>query len=183
MIFTYPKHTSVVSGTVVMAVDDVYQLFPITKKFYAIHRNGIVTEEHYTSFTMRKSVSRGAKTDLIYGLPDNARDVVVFHMNTKETNTLRISRILTPESLGQLRTVPVGQMAILGVYPIKTKTIMLNIPEDCRSASAMEFLRISNIKKLFETRENNLVLSITKTSKDVKVIRDKNCRNMYSLTF
>ena len=174
--------TSVMETSIIQTVQG-YTLCPITRTFYAIHKNGSITEEHVDSFSKRKSVSRGAKSDLVYGLPNKTKDLVVFHMNDKDPNTLRIDRILTNEGLGSIKFVPVGERYILGIYPIKTKDIILNIPEKCRKSSSMEYLKIHDVKSLFKDRNNNLMFSISKTAKDVKFIRDKRVKSMYTLQF
>ena len=165
----------------VVDVTPNHTLCPISKIFYAIHRNGAVTEENYTSFSIRKSVSKGARTDLIYGLPNKSKDLVVFHMNTKEPNCIRADRIINEKGLGVLRTVPSGEMVILGIYPIKTKELILNIPEKCRKNSAMEHLVIHNLKSFFDGKKDNLMFNMGRSSKDYKFERDHQVRTLYSL--
>lgn len=174
--------TCVMESSIIQTVQG-YTLCPITRTFYAIHRNGSITEEHVDSFSKRKSVSRGAKSDLVYGLPNKTKDLVVFHMNDRDPNVLRVDRILTEDGLGSVKFVPVGKRHILGIYPIKTKDIILNIPESCRKSSTMEYLKIHDLKSLFHDRNNNLMFSISKTTKDVKFLRDKQVRSMYHLQF
>lgn len=164
----------------VLDVSADYLLCPISKTFYAIHRNGTVTEEQYTSFSIRKSVSKGSRTDLIYGVPNKVKDIVVFHMNTKDLNCIRADRILSGNDLGKLRTVPSGEMIILGIYNLKTKGLILNIPEKCRKNSSMEHLIIRNLSQFFE-KKDNLTLPIGKSSKEFKFVRNNKVRTLYSL--
>ena len=158
-----------------------YTLCPVTKTFYGIHFNGDITVESTSSYTTRKSVCSGRKTDLIYGLPKFTKDAIVFHMNSAEPNVLRADRILIDENtLGNLGTVPTGKTQILGVWPFKSDFVMLNVPEDCIKSRLMEFLKITNVSKLFGNN-TRCVLNLTKNSDGRKFVRHSDIRTMYLL--
>lgn len=144
-----------------------YNLFPITKTFYAIHRNGRVTKEDYTNYTIRKNISKGAKTDIIHALPGNSEDVVVFHMNDSDPNILRIDRILRQGDgdLGRVVTVPSGKTHVLGVFPVSTKEIYLNIPDECTKNIVVNHLVVKQIQALFKrTASDTNWLDLNKSS-------------------
>ena len=141
-----------------------FTICPITKTFYAIHRNGKVTQEIVYTFSIRKTISKGAKTDLIFGLPEKTKDVVVIHMNTTDINSLRIDRILLPHDMGNLKTVPIGDMFILGIYPIDTAEIYVNIPESCTKNIVMNHLVVKNIAAMFKDGKNHQWISLSKSA-------------------
>lgn len=157
-----------------------FTLCPITKEFYGIHRNGSVTLEKVDNYSIRKTVCSGAKTDLIYALPSNAKNLIVVHANTEEINEIRIDKILT-DKLSVLKTLPTGEMSILGIYPENTKRVVLNIPSKFRKNIGMEHLIIENINGLVQHKPNT-ILSLSKSSGISKQIkRDSAVRSLYYL--
>ena len=159
-----------------------WSIFPISKNFYAIHRDGKITKEVYTDYSIRKTVSCGAKTDIVYGLPNTSKNMIVFYMHTSETNTLRVSWILRDDDTGELNTVPAGDLIILGVYNIRHKEVCLNIPGNCVKSIAIEFLIIKNIKELFSDGNFNQFIDLNKSSNISKRLkRDPQVRTLYRL--
>ena len=159
-----------------------WKLFPISKTFYAIHRDGSVTKELYTDYSIRKTVSCGAKTNIVYGLPNTCKDMIVFYMHTSEPNTLRVSWILHDGVLGKLATVPTGELIILSVCSIKHKEVCLNIPSECTKLVNIDFLIIKNIKELFTEGKSKLIIDLNKSS-DIskKLKRHPQVRTLYML--
>lgn len=157
---------------------------PISKHFYAVHKNGTITEEDYTNFTVRKSLAAGAKSDVIYGLPSKSSDLVAFHMNSSEPNILRIDRILSPKGLGRLRIVPAGKRYLLGFFSIKQKEILLNIPDECRKNVIIDHLLITDIAKIFEDGDDHHILDVNKTSALAKKLkRNSEVKSLFTLDF
>lgn len=156
-------------------------LCPISKSFYAVHRNGSVTAEVYTDYSIRKTACKGAKTDLVYGLSGKLTDVIVVHMNSKDPNTLRIDHILQPGKLGNLKLVPAGKTHILCVVPFNTKEIFLNIPEDCRKGTTMEHLIVTDLKNIFKEPGDNKSLNLLRNNDGYKFKRDSETRSLYFL--
>lgn len=175
------QNTCIVERSVTGVYGD-FTLCPISKTFYALHRNGAVTEENSSSFSIRKTISKGAKTDLIYGLQNKVSDLVVFHMNTSDINTLRVDRIIRADGLGSLKTVPTGNMQILGIYPIRTKEIYLNIPDDCKKNVAMDHLVIRNISAMFGDNKNHHTINLGKTTGfNKRFKRNPSVRTLFTL--
>ena len=180
-ILTMDKKTN--STSVVEVKDNInynasFTICPVSKHFYAIHKNGKITEDSVDKYTLRKTISKGARTDLIYALPDKYTDVVVFHMNPTFPNNLRADRILKDNSkLGCLKTTPTGSTIILAICPIKQNEIYLNIPHSCTKINSIEFLCIKNIKKLF-TESDNILIPL---NKNIKLKRNSNVRTLYTL--
>jgi hypothetical protein len=158
-----------------------FTICPITKSFYAIHRNGSISIEDTDSYSARKTVSRGARTDLIYGFPDKTNDLVVFHMNTTDTNIVRADRILREDGLGSCKAVPTGKMIILGIYPIRAKSLYLNIPESCRKNVAVEHLFIKDVEQLFPKGQNHRCVNLSKANGGCKLKRNSDVKTLFSL--
>ena len=178
-----PDNSTCVVERAVEGVYEGYKLFPISKTFYAIHRNGTITQENYQDFAIRKSVSKGARTDVVYALPDKTSDMVVFQMSTSSPNILRINRILYDDKLNKIITSPSGKLCILGIYSYKSKQIILNIPASCRKSSAIEQLIVENVSSLFPKDKDNLMINLGKlsTDKNFKLKRDNVARMLYTL--
>ena len=159
-----------------------WSIFPISRNFYAIHRDGKITKEVYTDYSIRKTVSCGAKTDIVYALPNNSKNIVVFYMHTSEPNTLRSSLILHDGVIGNLATVSIGELVILGVYSLRHKEVCLNIPSSCTKSSAIEFLIIKNIETIFADGKSNQFIDLNKSSNIAKrLTRDKQVRTLWVL--
>lgn len=155
---------------------------PISRNFYAIHRTGKITEETYTNFSVRKTVSIGSKSDVIYGLPSKCSDMVAFHMNASEPNVLRIDRILTPNHLGDLKLVLGRKRFLLGFFSIYKKEIFLNIPDECRKNIIIDHLVIYDIAKLFKDGKEHHILDVNKSSAlSKKLTRHPEVRSLFVL--
>lgn len=176
---------SVVEGAVTKDVEG-FEICPISKNFYAIHKNGSVTLNNVDEFTIRKSISTGRISDIIYGISSSIKDVLVFHMNTNEPNVVRIDRILCdPNKLGELVFVPGGKTYILGVYPINAaKEIYLNIPDDCRKNVVVDFLIVREVANVFSDNSLHQRIDINKTSALSKKLKRNNVvRSLFTLDF
>lgn len=154
--------TAIIRRQVLADVDKI-NLFTITPHFYALHKDGGITEENYQNFSIRESISTGAKTDIIYAFPDTTKDVVVFHMNTADPNNLRLSRILYNKEPHSLKVLPCGEMYILGVYPIGQNEIVLNIPQNCVKNFKITHLFLTGLSALFtDDRKDYCIINVTR---------------------
>ena len=158
-----------------------WNIFPISKNFYAIHRDGKITKEVYTDYSIRKTVSCGAKTDIVYALPNTSKNIVVFYMHTSEPNTLRASLILHDGMIGKLATVSVGELVILGVYSLRRKEVCLNIPSSCVKLSSIEFLIIKNLETIFADGQSNQFIDLNKSSSTSKKLKRHKVRTLWVL--
>ena len=172
--------STAVTDRVIDGVNADYTICPISKTFYGIKRNGTITIEETSAYSIRKTISSGAKSDLIYGLPEKVSDVVVFHMNTTETNVLRMDRILQEPGKGSCKTVPTGRTIILGIVPIKTKELYLNIPESCRKNIAIEHLRIANVEKLFSGTQEHRFVNLGKANPGCRFKRNSVVKTLFN---
>lgn len=157
------KSTSVVERSI-EGVFDGWTICPITKTFYGIHKNGSITEENVNDYSIRKNVTRGARTDLVYALPNKVEDVVVFHMNSCAPNILRVDRILRPNNLGKLIMTPDGNWRVLAICKVNKKEVYLNIPDDCTKNIQIHHLKIRDICKLFEDGNDHHLIDVNKSS-------------------
>ena len=178
------RSTSIVERLVNVTSESNYNLYPITKDFYAIHRDGKITSENYKNFTVRKTICSGAKTDIVVGLPNTLEDVVIFHMNSRDPNNLRVNRILQPNDLGQLRVIPMGEFFLLGVYSNKAKEFIINVPKQCTKNIRINHLIVKNIDKLFKGN-TEAMLNLAKLKTEFKSIakQDNKVSTMYTLNF
>lgn len=155
----------------IAAVKEGYTLCPISKRFYAIHRDGNITVEDYNNHSIRKSVASGRKSTIIYGLPESTKDVLIFHMNPADPNNLRVSRILyDAETQHKIKFAVGGATKILGVYPIGDKDIVLNVPKECVKGIRLTHLFIHSAKNLFTaTKDDYHIINLTRGKNDVGV--------------
>lgn len=157
------KSTSVVERSI-EGVFEGWTICPITKVFYGIHKNGTITEENVANYSVRKNVTRGARTDLVYALPNKVEDIVIFHMNSHAPNIVRVDRVLKQKSLGKLTMTPDGNWQVLAICSVNKKEVYLNIPDDCTKNIVIHHLKIRDICKLFEDGNDHHFIDVNKTS-------------------
>ena len=175
------KSTSIVEKSVEGIFKD-WVICPITRTFYAIHRNGAITEETVSNFTVRKNVSKGARTDLVYALPNKVENVIVFHMVASAPNIVRVDRILKKDSLGKLIMTPGNNWHVLAICPMNKKDIYLNIPDDCTKNISIQHLKICNIGKLFNDNDDHHLIDVNKASAlGKKLKRHDQVRTLFTL--
>lgn len=175
------KSTSIVEKSVEGIFKD-WVICPITRTFYAIHRNGTITEETVSNFTVRKNVSKGARTDLVYALPNKVENVIVFHMVASAPNIVRVDRILKKDSLGKLIMTPGNNWHVLAICPMNKKDIYLNIPDDCTKNISIQHLKICNIGKLFNDNDDHHLIDVNKASAlGKKLKRHDQVRTLFTL--
>ena len=176
-------YTSVIEDDYLQSSYKGYKIYPITKRFFAIHKDGAVSEENYTNFVIKKSVSRGTKTDIVYPIPDTIQDAVVFHTHDDDKNNLRVDRILYDKTLGKLM-VPPGVMHILGVYPLRhNKDIYLNIPRECTRGLGIEHLVVrGDLHLLFANGAGSQLINLNKShEKGIKITRNSVVKSLYTM--
>lgn len=139
-----------------------------TKKCYGISLNGNVIELDESSISSRKSISRGAKSNIIYVIPGNCKDMIVFHMHPLESNTLRMDRILYDGILGKCVFTPTSDLQVLDIQPINTNFIALNIPQSCINKVAINYLIVENVKGFFEEGTTSMIINLSRGSKQLK---------------
>ena len=175
-------YTSIVERAI-EGVFDGWKIFPITKVFYAIHRNGTITVEQSSNITVRKNIAKGAKTDIVYALPNKVQDIIIFHMSSAAPNMLRVDRVLKADNnLGRLIMTPGGEWQVLGTCSVDKKEVYLNIPENCTKSMNIHHLKIVNIKKLFEDNNDHHLIEVNKSTViGSKLVRHEQVRTLFTL--
>ncbi len=157
---------------------------PISKYFYALTNTGNIKLTSVNETSIRKSATAsGAKSDIIYGIPESKSNLVLFHMNTEEPNMLRIERILTDTSdkdnLGRVNLSPAGTTEILAAIPLTVDEYILNIPENCVKRMTIEFLKLTCIQDLFKDK-NSVFIDLNKTKdSNIKITKHPDCKRMF----
>ena len=151
--------------------------------FYAIHRNGTITVEQSSNITVRKNIAKGAKTDIVYALPNKVQDIIIFHMSSAAPNMLRVDRVLKADNnLGRLIMTPGGEWQVLGTCSVDKKEVYLNIPENCTKSMNIHHLKIVNIKKLFEDNNDHHLIEVNKSTViGSKLVRHEQVRTLFTL--
>lgn len=136
-----------------------------TNKFYGIQRNGVIIESTTNQFSQRKSLSRGAKSTLIYTLPRQCKDTLIFHMDPAEPNVIRIDHILQNNHLGRCTFVPGGQTIILDAISATNEWVYLNLADSCLNKVSFSMLFIQNPHWLIKKKQK--LIHLTRGSKDI----------------
>lgn len=141
--------------------DENTQLQYTTKKFYGIRINGRVDEIDSKELSNRKSVSRGAKSNIIHTVPGHCKDMVVVHMHPMDINVLRFDRILYDGKPGKIITIPTLEINIIDVQPVDIPFMAFTVPVNCVNKIGFSYITIENIKGMFE-KSNNQSLILNK---------------------
>lgn len=138
-------------------------IFFVSSRFYTVSVTGVIALQTTNDFSVRKSICRGAKTDIIHVMPRQFKDVVIIHMNPEMPNELRLDRVLkAPDDLGCLRLIPTGVTKIISVIPINSPVWYVGLDAECVQKVANHIIRISNIKSMF-TDTDHVVIDLLKT--------------------
>lgn len=148
-------------------------LCPVTETFYAMWRDGTITKENIKDFSMRKTVSKGSKSDIMFALPEFVTDMIVCTMNKEELNVIRMDSILYEQNgafrFGKLTTLPIGMTEFIGFVPMNNSSeLICNVPPECLKGLAIEQLSIKNISSLF-TKSRHLSINLNRIQKNLPV--------------
>lgn len=159
-------------------------VFSIGKTFYAIHRDGNISLENVDNYSLRKSANcKGARTDIIYALPNTAKEMLVFHMNDSNPNVLRIDSILHEKSYDKLITVPTGTTHILGAVTRDKSSLFINIPPTCCKSMNMNIVNIVGLENIPMNYHEVITLSQPKSIKKNITIKRSEIPALYYLNF
>lgn len=137
-----------------------------THKFWAIKKNGSIEKGLTTEHSNRKSLCRGAKSDIYEVIPRYCSDMVVFHMDPSTPNQVRVDRILVePDRPGRCSFVAGGTSIILDIYSLQTKQLYLSLPSNCLNKLSVEYLFVRNIERLFTGTKRTEIIELTKATK------------------
>lgn len=127
--------------------DPDYRIEYVTKDFIGINRDGSVEMVNVGSLSNRKTICRGAKSNLIHAIPAVYPESLVIYSNTAEPNTIRLAK-LTDCSSGRLITSPIGEVIILDVVPMEMNDVIVNIPSECLNRMSISHLKLEDINGL-----------------------------------
>lgn len=123
-------------------------IVPISNKFVVVYKNGTASLETVTPEQVTKNlVSRGVpfqNVEFISPLDDD--EFCVVHVNTAETNRVKIDRVF---QTGKLSKIVVGTWKVVGVYSTK-RPILLTVPDEGRSRTPIRHVYLSNVSDYFD---------------------------------
>ncbi len=140
--FVYPKN-----------IDNVRVEYISGNKFIGITKNGKIDIFKCKDLSQRKSISSGAKCDLMYSLPHyiNYKEAVVMYMSTSPsyTNQLYFTRIFNSkkDKFNHLMTTPPHDLIILDTYRINDTGVIINIPKSCVNMD-IRYVYIEDINRI-----------------------------------
>lgn len=143
--------------------------FYTTPKSRAIYRNGDikiidVTEE----ISLRKTICRGANTNIIYIYPDIKQDHYVIALNTTTPNIVSIQKVATNRS--KIGINPTGNVLL---FHTSEKHFFLNIPETYRSRNTTRVLELIDLEKVLEGKDQirlDIGSTKVKTNKHIRLL-------------
>lgn len=134
--------------------DDNIQVEYVTKNFYGIFKDGKIDHTSVDTLSSRKSISTGAKSDLVYAIPHGMHldTSVVLYMSTSPSyiNTLFLAKVYSnnKNKFNRLMTTPPYEFIVLDTVDIDNDGIIVNIPKQCVNI-AIDYVYISsNIDEL-----------------------------------
>jgi len=166
------RHTISISHVGILRVDGLKfrnelkdSIFHIGDTFMSVDKTGNVDWGVYSQIPIKRGFSYdGAKSNIIYITTITSEEVVIFHVNSKELNTLRVSRVKKNEKLKMLK--PPGVIVkILAAVPI-SESVMVNIPTDLVSKSKNRFLFFENLHSLIP--KSNIKIDLKKANFPIK---------------
>ena len=129
-----PNHTLALTNKTICRYQGlVYKPDATTKylfvddNFITVNKKGYLKWEHYANIALRKTLgSSGLMTDIVHVDNFIEHDGVVFHMNQKEPNILRATKICKNQDIKIIKS-PIGKIEVLGIFNFR-HPIVLHIP-------------------------------------------------------
>lgn len=149
----------------------------LKESFKALRRNGQVTDATWKDIEQRKAM-RLSKTDIIHGFDASISQPVIIHMNSHDTNTLRIDWV----EHDKITTVALGTEYVLAVLDASEDECFLHIPSVCTKNTAMMFLQLKNLTALYASKKH-VLFNLNKSITIGKLTRDPIVRSKYTLVF
>lgn len=126
----------------------IYRLQFVNRSFIGIHQNGAIENMTVEQLSQRKSISRGAKSTLLYASHKNADNCIVAYMSTSKeyANVLRFTKINGSDEYNKLITTPPGELVILDILPSNSSNSILNLPKQCLDKCTINHVYINNLE-------------------------------------
>jgi hypothetical protein len=141
--------------------------FYTTPKSRAIYRNGdikVITVEDEIS--VRKTICRGANTNIIYVYPDIKQDHYVIALNTATPNVIVIQKVSADRS-----KIPMSTTGEVMVLHSVDKHIFLNVPQKFLNRNTTRVVEIVDAEKVLEGKDQIRLDIASAKVKSSKLIR------------
>lgn len=124
--------------------------FYTTKMSKAIHRNGVIeTIDVPKTISVRKTVCRGAATDIIYVYPDTSKTHYVLVMNDTEPNILTLQCVT--DTSERIVTSPVGNVTVVHSY--SGNDWYFTVPQECLNRISSRVFHIIDAEALMDGKK------------------------------
>lgn len=192
LVITPDKQHSCIIKRIVDVAPEGYTFCHVTPEFFTVARTGEITYCTQDDFSIRKTISQGARSNVIYGFPNTHKDITLFYMSTADLNTLYMARITLPEKItskviDHLRFMTTGNIEILDLVPSNTEDLFLNVPRSCTKSLKLSYIEIKNLMYLYETKPKQSRFSInfnrSRSELGVKFHQDNMVNSLYVLDF
>lgn len=141
--------------------------FYTTVQSRAIYRNGdIKTIDVTKEISLRKTICRGANTNIIYVYPDLHKEHYVIALNTSTPNVIVIQKVTADRS--RVGMSPTGEVMVLHSLE---KHIFLNVPQKFLKRNATHVVEITNVETLLNGKDQIRVDIGTASIKSSKLIK------------
>ena len=144
--------------------------FYVTPKAKAVTRSGEIKTINVTEeISLRKTICRGANTDIIYVYPWVAKEHYVFVFNTSDTNVISIQRV--GEERAKIPVNPVGEVDVIHSYV--SKDVFINLKSKYLNRLSVRVVRFLDLEKLLDGKSQiriDLGKSDVKKSKFIELI-------------
>jgi len=141
--------------------------FYTTPMSRAISRNGVIeTIDVIKTISLRKTICRGAMTDIIYVYPDPKKTHYVLALNSNTPNVVAIQKV-SPEK-SKISINPTGTVYL--VHSVE-KHFFLNIPVEYRNRNSTRVVEFLNIDALLNGNNHARIDIATMEAKKNKYIR------------
>lgn len=156
--------TSYVEGVVTVPDHDGHTCYVTSSTVTTVDKNGRFTKGvKLSTFSKRKTMSSGAKTDIIYAFNESAKPRYMFVYSTGEKNNVTIYRI-TPET--NSITTYVDNDTAIEMFNTK-KDIFLNIPDRFLNRCTTKLVYIRDVEELLGD-QSKITVSLNKNVSGVR---------------
>lgn len=133
--------------------DDKIKVQYVTETFLGIYRDGKCVESKASDLSIRKSISSGARSDLVYAVPhgiDYYTSIAVYmSASSSYTNMLFLTRLFNSKrnKFNKLLTTPPHDLAILDIVDEESTGIIVNLHRHLLNV-ALDYVYITDVSKL-----------------------------------
>ena len=143
--------------------------FYTTPRSRVICRNGdIKTVDVTEEISLRKTICRGANTNVIYVYPDIKQDHYVFVLNTNIPNVIHVQKVTANSS--KVGMNPSGEVLL---FHSTNKHTFFNVPQKFLSRSSVRVIEIIDVEKLLDGSDKirlDIASQKVKTDKNIRLL-------------